>query len=691
MMYRAAAAGLDNVLAAMLRSGCDINKTANYWGAPPAVIVAWRHCVSTMDYLLHSKYKPDLTATDEMGDTVLITAARKGNPRMIDVMLRSGVSVTNEDVNKDRRGRGVLLRHGADPNAEDGPGKTPLYAAIKGNHINVAQLLLEHMAKPDWDLAPPDETWNVCTMKTTLRMRVVARPYKLHVNTVLSKCATLLLKAGANAKFRNKNGDDAVDLLLRTASESDSDKVTECLRQLLSVPYSAPVDHVNDQGRTRLHGIGEKTPVCIVRLLVEAGASWNIQDEDGYTPLSVGIDKGNEGVAKYLIKQGANVNSFSPVFGSNLHLAVSKGALNLVELLVNSRADLETVNPEYEKSVLYTALGIADISKLRKMVRYLVDEAGVPINKLGGTPFAYPIIRAANLTRDWPRAGSQILKFLIRRGARLDAADSQGRRAVHLACTAPVDTGIRALAEAGAEIDVTDKFGRRPIHFAASAEGTDCLMYLLETLKDTVVDVRDNDNWTPLMWAARSARHINIMELVRRGADLWARGSGPKSQNEWSTLKLLNFADDGGGVRDYLEPKERTRAKPDGKTEEWDASFHTSKPGHRKLVTCASCLVRIRGPEWKCIDCAHDFSLCSKCYGRQSDYHDPSHIFEEIGPVYDDIALSDRTSRSGSDIEQAPLPEIERDKAPGNAENVEDHSEVEEDLEFYLGDSDSQG
>ena len=42
----------------------------------------------------------------------------------------------------------LLLLHGADPDAEDIVGRTPLYLALSNNKNDVAQLLLTHSADP---------------------------------------------------------------------------------------------------------------------------------------------------------------------------------------------------------------------------------------------------------------------------------------------------------------------------------------------------------------------------------------------------------------------------------------------------------------------------------------------------------------------------------------------------------------
>jgi hypothetical protein len=262
---------------------------------------------------------------------------------------------------------------------------------------------------------------------------------------------------------------------------------------------------------------------------------------------------------------------------------------------------------------------------------------------------------------------------------------------VHLACTSSWSKeGIQALVEAGAEIDVKDKLGRRPIHFASAQLGS-CFSYLSDKFKDTDVDVADHDNWTPLLWAARSGAPDTVTTLIERNADVWVRGHAYDARANWSALKLLNFANRFGELRGILEPKERTRVNADGEKEEWNDSFHKIKIGDRKDAMCNSCLVvsippltadkpsandnrdvkQIIGIQWKCIECTNDFSLCFKCYGHQSDVHDSEHSFEEIEPLYiEEAPSSAHSSPRLDDAAQEEPRETPGDEGERNANNI---------------------
>ncbi|KAL7793938.1 ankyrin repeat protein [Trichoderma afarasin] len=392
-------------------------------------------------------------------------------------------------------------------------------------------------------------------------------------------CVELLLKAGADPHFRSKNDIEASDILMRARN---LEKAERCLRMLLSGPYKeSAAQKLDKKGNTLLHKIEKKTLISVLQLLVKAGVPVDSKNRDGYTPLAVAVRKGNEAAAKYLIECGASRT------GSILHLACTQGSLDLVKLLIQEGADPKAIEPENGRSLLYTALHIDDEEACSQMVRYLVDEVKVPLDQPGGQ-FKYPVIQAAHMARGPESAGLKALKLLIRRKARLDMADDQGRRAVHVAAASLWKDGLSALVRAGVDINVRDKLGRLPIHFAASVSNQGNLEYLLGRFEDIDVNATDDDNWTPLLWASRTGAFESVAQLRERGADVWIRGGrrveDSKSVVTWSALKLARFADRDSAWNEHLTPKESTKVNSGGDTEEWNDSLHKSRPGDQKAM-----------------------------------------------------------------------------------------------------------
>ncbi|KAM0462728.1 hypothetical protein ACHAPV_003552 [Trichoderma viride] len=793
ILYQAAAAGLDNILAVLIKAGHNMNEPSPFWGTPSVAIAVWWNRTSTVDFLIHSDAKIDLSMSNDDGDDALMEAVLVGEPHMVDIILQGGGSVhtknnrgegpvyratrlrryealrrllaVNAEFESDQQddagdiytrlpllaaarygslecarllldasvarqnaqsgtapgdlvpstgssrhtyitrmllencpilpditpGAGqllvkainsgnvqlvsLLIEHGASVNCYeaplttaarngsvemvslllekgadinevgmDGTRKSPLFSAIYADNVEVAELLLKRGADMRWkdprgwsmlnaaytipELIPellqkgldPDHQcvygsvlhmtarWGYPkTMKVLLESdpkpnldlvygdadifseRVAAfyiiqdelglTPLLIACQRYEPECVELLLKAGANPHFHNKNDIDASDILMRGG---EFEKAAQCLGMLLSGPYrESAAQKVDKKGNTLLHKIEKKTLVSVLQHLVKAGVPVDGKNRDGYTPLAVAVQMGNEAAAKYLLECGATR------MGSILHLACAKGSLSLVKLLIQEGADPKALEPEHGRSLLYTALHIDEEAACSQMVRYLVDEVKVPLDQPGGR-FKYPIIRAAYMACGPDSAGMKALKFLIRRKARLDVADNQGRRAIHLAAASEWKDGLRALVEVGVEINVRDKLGRLPIHFAASVSHQDNLEYLLGWCKDIDVDAADDDKWTSLLWAARTGALDNVVHLRERGADVWVRGQGQvqdfKSEDRWSALKLARFADRDSSWNEHLTPKDGTRINGSGDEVEWNDSLHQSKPGDRKLI-----------------------------------------------------------------------------------------------------------
>lgn len=482
-----------------------------------------------------------------------------------------------------------LLKRGLDINSSGVLGTVLHSCARSSGKVESIKILLAHDPKAEIECIFPSN--GVPPEEKGFTPLQAACYYGKH------EAAEVLLEAGADPCFRNEYGEDALDIALR---RDQVDGVQECLKLLLRKQHNVPIDRVDDQGHTRLHtAIRNDTNVTTIQLMLDAGASLDSHDKEEYTPLALAVKVENTALVKHLIEKGANVNVFGPSFGSILHLAVGKGNLELAKLLVGSGADVEAVHQDFGESILYTALGIEDQSSRREMVRYLVKEANAPVNKASNSEFRYPIIRAASRLQLHQEGviATRLIKFLIKNKADVNVADTQGRRAVHFATQGFRAVPLKVLVKAGAAIDVSDNLGRKPLHFAAGNTYIDdeIFYYLLQELGDKVdIDVRDQDGWTPLLWAARARNQgERVKTLVSRGADVWIRGRGYLGK-EWSALKLHNAAFPSEPyIGELLEPKDRKRKIASGEVEEWDDKFHAPEDGKLlfdRSARCNSCL-----------------------------------------------------------------------------------------------------
>jgi uncharacterized protein len=176
-----------------------------------------------------------------------------------------------------------LLDTGAPIEQRDARGRTPVLAATAGNHVEVARLLISRGA----DVNAQDN------QRDSAFLLAGASGYTGIVRATLA--------AGADLKSINRYGGAA---LIPACHHGHVDTV----RLLLTTPID--VDHVNNLGWTALLeavilGDGGPRYVEIVRMLIARGASVNLADKQGVTPLTHARERAQGRVVEVLQGAGA--------------------------------------------------------------------------------------------------------------------------------------------------------------------------------------------------------------------------------------------------------------------------------------------------------------------------------------------------------------------------------------------------
>ncbi|XEU99880.1 hypothetical protein FSHL1_005167 [Fusarium sambucinum] len=323
------------------------------------------------------------------------------------------------------------------------------------------------------------------------------------------------------------------------------------------------------------------------------------RDTSGLTPLAAAVKRGEVEEAKALVEAGARADVYGPAFGSLPHLAVALSyegihqIFPLLKLVMEAGANANAPGPDPDKeSLLCMVISTLWLPNYRHAIcRYLVEDVGVNVN-MRSQSGTYPIIMAAEI------ADKQLVHYLIQHGANVNVSDDQGLRAVHHAVPSASNRCIGSLIKAEADLLSPDNYGRTPLHFAASRCWWDSIGTFIDFLPQGYdINVRDDDGWTPLMWACKNGRAeaLRIQILVRDyGADVW-----PVSYDgKWSALKLANFtAGELKGLEFLAPPKDqRERTLEDGTKQIWDTEFHKTSPGgHHNFNSCSSCFTVSNG------------------------------------------------------------------------------------------------
>jgi len=242
-----------------------------------------------------------------------------------------------------------LLRLGADPNAADEHGRTPLESAIEGRDPGIVRLLLAAGAHPG--PAPGREP-----------------PLVLAALGSSDVALRALLDAGASPDAPGEGGRTALHV---AAGRCDAETV-----QLL-IGAGASVHALDAEARTPLHLASATPSGCeVVGLLLDAGADPETSDAGGLTPLLLALRCSGHATAGLLLARGARAGAVAADGSTTLHLAVRTGAVgSLIEALVRAGAD-----PKARDAAGATALDLAlEGSSLASVPELL--RAGTPIDE----------------------------------------------------------------------------------------------------------------------------------------------------------------------------------------------------------------------------------------------------------------------------------------------------------------------
>ena len=496
----AAFCGQKEVLSLLLQRGCNVDAKSKKLGHTALHFACQKGKLDCVEMLLDAA----INACDDVDDlTPLMLAAFCGQKEVLSLLLQRGALV-------DAKSKEL--------------GRTALHFACQKGKPDCVEMLLD--AGSAINVCDDDDDWTPLILATFCGQKEVL---------------SLLLQKGCNVDAKSKELGrtalhfacqegklDCVEMLLDAGSAinvcDDDDDWTPLVfaavygqKEVLSLLLKggALIDAKSKKlGRTALHFACQEGKLDCVEMLLDAGSAINVcDDDDDWTPLVFAAFCGQKEVLSLLLKGGALIDAKSKKFGRTaLHFACQEGKPDCVEMLL---------------------------------------DAGSAINVCDDVDDLTPLILAAYCGQ------KEVLSLLLQRGCNVDAKSKDlGRSALHFACQGGKLDCVEILLDAGSAINVCDddddwtplilatfcgqkevlslllkrganvdakskKFGRTALYWACQERKLDCVEMLLDA--GSAINVCDDDDCTPLVFAAFCGQKEVLSLLLQRGANVDAK------------------------------------------------------------------------------------------------------------------------------------------------------------------------
>jgi serine/threonine-protein phosphatase 6 regulatory ankyrin repeat subunit A len=230
-VLRSAEAG-KKIFQYLLQHGAGINAKDEY-GKTILHTYSFAHNIKGIEYLL--SHGADISAKDNEGKSPLHYAASSPYNTFFDIKKEMSRGETNDWTTSEETIR-LLLDAGADVNARDNKGQTPLHYASDNTNVNVVKYLLKRGSSVKIRDNKGDTPF--LTMFTTLR--------DAHAEKEVLTIENLLLAKGTDINEQNNNGDTALHLL----AASVLPQYLDIVKHLIAI--GANMDIRNKKGLTSL-------------------------------------------------------------------------------------------------------------------------------------------------------------------------------------------------------------------------------------------------------------------------------------------------------------------------------------------------------------------------------------------------------------------------------------------------------
>jgi ankyrin repeat protein len=324
----------------LLAKGANVNAVEGYRGQTALMWAAAEEHPDIVKVLLAAKADPNLASVDR--DTTLPKlpagspaapisrgglraihfAARQGSVESMKALLDAGVDINQGDVDKNSPLllailnshydlAQVLIDHGAKPNVANKDGRAALLTAVemrtmdwsprpfrrdtdKLTATDIIHSLVDHGADVNQQLTASSAIERFAQDHGDKNLAEGATPFMRAARSVDMELMQYLISKGADPKHASKSG---LNALLLAAGVGWSEKIKGTEAQAIDavkflLDQGMDLNAITDRGDTVMHGAAMRGADNLVKFLAEKGAKLDVKNKQSLTPLDIAMGKG---------------------------------------------------------------------------------------------------------------------------------------------------------------------------------------------------------------------------------------------------------------------------------------------------------------------------------------------------------------------------------------------------------------
>ncbi len=467
------------IIETIIINGADLNAQLEN-GNTPLILATYYNNKTVVNMLLENDANANIK--NNAGETALSIAVKNNFKEIAKLLVTNGANLEETNLYDLSRGETLLIFYsekspndhhaarllislGADVNAKDDLGRTPLFFAAAYNRMNLAKLLILNGA-------------DVNAKDSGIPLHVAA--YRGHLNIV-----NLLIEEGAEINLKDTLG---FSPLSKAAASKNAELVKYLISKGANLNYSSNINssaihQAAMRGRAEIvqilidNGVGvdriisKITPIMLctdpdtIKILIDNGAEVNRKregDRDAFTSLHYNAKRGSPESIKALIENGANLNTknddgLTPldivIYEKNRNQTFNSPAQNekwndIIRVLKSAGATSNATNS------IHVAVHVRDIDSVKL---HLANNINPNLQYTNGETLIFKAVKE-NYT--------EIVEVLLAAGADANAKSLIDATPLHYLsfyAFSPIEI-CKMLIEAGADPNALNKDGLSPIN-----------------------------------------------------------------------------------------------------------------------------------------------------------------------------------------------------------------------------------